>query len=701
VTLSPQPSTSDCSQEGRGGRRSRTARRAIRVGCLVLAVSVGSALSGGGVATASASCGTTFVSANGSWATAANWSEGTVPASSDDVCIPAGRTAQVNTTHVVESVQGEGALTVYSGGSLSLTSISSIGTLSVTGGTLTGAGDINVATGFSWSGGTMSGSGTTTVAVSASGSIRGGTLARRLVNRGSLTASDHSWLGTSAAVLENEGTFTHNVPHSYGYGINVASSGATPQIRNSGLFRKTVHGTGLSWVGWQFENAGEVQVQTGDLYFVGGGIAGSSASGSWTGAGTARLASGTLTWTAGVQISGTVLVAGATVDGEDVHGSGTLSLNSGSLSLSQPSSIGTLSMTGEGLTGAGDLSVTSGLSWYGGTMSGTGTTTVTSSVSGSITGGTLARKLINRGSLTAAGNWLGTSAAWLENEGTFTNNIPPSYGWGMNVASTGATPSVRNTGMFRKTQGAGLSWVGWRFENAGEVQVQTGDLYFGGGAIPGSSASGSWTGAGSARLTAGTFTWTAGVQISSTVVVAGATVNAEDVHGDGTLSLLTSGTLSVSQTSAIRTLSLGGGTLTGGGDLSVAAGFSWAGGTMSGTGRTTLSAGVTTGSITGGTLARTLTNRGFVTASGGWWKGTSEAVLENDGTFVQDIPYTADNGLNVSTQGATPRSATPGCSGRRTPTHSASSIGSSTTAAPSRRPMEASTSAADRSRARC
>jgi hypothetical protein len=621
------------------GRRRRLATRSPRK---ARRLAVLTALMCVGLAAPAEACTTIFQPASGSWGTAGNWSTGVVPGAGDDVCVPAGRATYLNTgTATVSSLEGAGTLQL-GGGTLSLSNgASSIGTLTMGAGTLDGAGDLTVSSGFSWSSGTMAGTGVTTIAGGVVGSLSGfPTLARRLVNNGSLVASGSRLVGASGAVLDNAGAFTHNMSYSNGWGMNVGA-GTKPTLLNRGIFRRTAGGGGQ--VDWAFENSGEVQMQAGTMYFFGGG-AGSG--GSWSGAGTSVLGSGTFAFTARATVDG-VLRVGASVQVGELQGDGEVAFEGGSLSITDATAVSHIkrltSVAIGTLAGAGDLVVDSVLTWKG-TMSGTGRTIVAPEATGSIAGGTLARTLVNRGTLTAAGSsWYGTSAAVLDNQAMFTTNIPINNGMGMRLAAAGATPQIRNSGTFRTTLAApSVTTVEWQIDNAARVEsaAGAGTVYFSGGGVPGTSSAGAWS---RVQLTAGNHAWGAGTTLTGPVAVMGGQVSAPDLQGaDGDLTV-TGSTLTLTDattTSRVRSLTMGptAATLTGAGNLTISGTLNWTIGTMSGSGTTTLAEGAS-GSIGGGSspvLARTLINHAALTAHGNFsWKGTSAALFENYGTSLR------------------------------------------------------------------
>src|SRR5579862_1256585 len=117
------------------------------------------------------------------WATAANWSKGAVPVSTDNVCIPSIVTQAITvqslnpTNQTIASLTSgapitftQGPLTISGGatfadlamsGTLTLDGTTSITTLEHSAGTLTGSGAVTVTGLLTWSGGTESGTGTT------------------------------------------------------------------------------------------------------------------------------------------------------------------------------------------------------------------------------------------------------------------------------------------------------------------------------------------------------------------------------------------------------------------------------------------------------------------------------------------------------------------------------------------------------------
>ena len=598
-------------------------------------------------------CTTTFRLASGYWSDAVNWSGAATPGPADRVCIPAGRRAQLYSSSTVASLDGAGELQLAATLTLSDTTMSSaIGTLTLTG-VLTGAGDLTVSKALSWSNSaTMSGSGRTIIASGATAAIThtGGTLSRTLVNYGSITASGSSsrFRGDSSAILDNRGTFTLDND----WGMPLSATGATPTVRNTGVFRKTRASTNS--VDWRFDNDGIVQAGgsgTGAwMIFYGGGVPGDESTGSWS-VGT-YWATGTYTLGRSSQIIGSALASGADLVAPslDLSGEGTLRLKGGALTLTDgatASHIDKLSLEGGTLSGPGDLIIDDALTWSGGTMAGSGRTTIPAAASGVISGGTLSRTLVNHGSLTGSGTsyLYGDSAAVLDNRGTFTLNIvrapTTSIGAGLRRTSADATPTLRNTGLIEKTS-TRENDVEWRVDNDGVIEpgggTEASRTFFSGGGVPGEESTGSWGG--------GTFwlireqTLGQGARITGPVVMS-TDITASSLSSSPDAELhVTQGTLELTNTSTpvrIAKLNLRNvGKIGGAGDLIVDSVLTWNSGEMAGSGRTILGPGAI-GTVTAGLLNRTLVNRGELThahlGSAAWLKGAPGAVLDNEGVL--------------------------------------------------------------------
>ncbi|WCB91758.1 hypothetical protein DSM104299_00435 [Baekduia alba] len=129
------------------------------------------------------------------------------------------------------------------------------------------------------------------------------------------------------------------------------------------------------------------------------------------------------------------------------------------------------------------------------------------------------------------------------------------------------------------------------------------------------------------------------------IVTIGGDASAGSIQGDGASLTIANGTLTVADVehaSAVATLAISGGVVSGAGDLHATTTFSWTGGALSGTGTTTVDDGATGtinpggGSSTLSLSGRTLTNRGSVTFAEGGLSATSGAIIRNAGTLTLD-----------------------------------------------------------------
>ncbi len=423
----------------------------------------------------------------GPWLTAADWSTGKVPTSTDVACVGTGKTVKVTEgANHAAVVQGEGTISI-SGGSLEIMNaleISTIKGLSVLGGTLTGSAAVEVTGSFTaGSGGVLSGSGSTLIKAGATGTISaaGGTL------------------GLEERTLKNAGTLT--LSKSSG-GIS-GSKGA--QLVNTGTVEKT-EGSGFSLVSFVVDNEGTISTTAGQLKFSGGGTAGGSKAGSWlasgTGTGIVVEANGSeagpvLGLGPTVTLSGSVEVREGKVTAGKVEGSGaSITLNGfgtnalGTLEVTgaSASTVHNLTITNIGeraggqLLGSAEVDVTGSFTATGGssgTMGGSGSTVIESGATGTISGHGLRleeRTFTNAGTLTMIGNSssiTGGKKAKFVNTGTLIiNGEGAGEGPGLSAEENEAT--FTNSGTLEKTEGTGKSVVSFGFINLGSIIEATG-----------------------------------------------------------------------------------------------------------------------------------------------------------------------------------------------------------------------------------
>jgi RHS repeat-associated protein len=353
--------------------------------------------------------------------------------------------------------------------------------------------------------------------------------------------------------------------------------------------------------------------------------------------------------------SGKTVTVTATAQSGVVQGEGTVVLSSSTLTVSnsgEPSVIGSLTVSGGTLAGAATVEVTSALNWTAGQMTGAGTTVIGSKASGTIyaaTGYVTASEghtIVNNGTTTLSGG-VGLSLAngsILSNVGTFVASSTAETELGF--SGSGAT--VRNTGLFEKTGGATVGKVEPTFENKGTTKVATGSLALTRG---GYSTGELTTSEGAAFIfNNGTFSIESG-SVTGAVMVNGATVLATKVVPHLTSLSISGGTLNIEAAASwtTPTLSISGGTLTGGGSLEATSSFTWTAGELVGAG-TTIN-GAKSGAIltTSGALfsseGHKLINHGVMTiaGSGGLSLVGAEASFYNDGT----VDVTSTSGFAV------------------------------------------------------
>jgi RHS repeat-associated protein len=485
-------------QDGSHGRRmTRGGLVLLALLAVVLACGVSP-----GVAAAESLCTDTWVGpAEGSWSTAADWSLGTVPTSTDVACIGSGKTVKIaEGADQTGVVQGAGAVAV-TGGSLEVANglePSAIATLSVIGGGLIGAGEVDITSSFSaggFSGAHMEGTGKTVIEPLASGTVNAGpdfTLSKRtLVNEGSLAIGEQAGIiGKEAATLINTGTLTVNGDTEGSKGLDVETGGAT--LTNRGTVQKT-EGTGTTNIRFAIDNENTVKAASGTIQLEGGGTSGQEKTASWSAATGAQInfQSGTYALGTTVPLSGTISVVAATVTAGKVEGS-TASLNisfsgccvNGKVEINgeSASTLSGLSLNGT-LSGSGEVDVTNSFSAGGITstiMLGSGKTVLKPGVSGTINNGPslnmAKRTLVNEGNLTVAlqASIDGKEGATILNRGTLTVNGQKEFTGGLLVETPGPTPLLKNTGIVQKTEGTGVTPIRFAFENYGTIEAHTG-----------------------------------------------------------------------------------------------------------------------------------------------------------------------------------------------------------------------------------
>lgn len=233
--------------------------RSVRRLGLVAGLIVGLLVLAPVVASAEPLCTDSWVGpSEGHWETAADWSAGKAPSSSDVVCVGAGTTVTIGEASFANVLEDKGTL-VISGGSASLEVSGALEPSHVVGlalhsGTLTGAGTLNVSGSLSMDASSkLVGSGSTVLGASASGLVQGQLKQRLLVNEGSLTLAESELFLFEGAEIKNYGTFELS---------QMLAGQSSASFVNLGHFRRT-SGPAVLPVELGFVNEGTVETRPG------------------------------------------------------------------------------------------------------------------------------------------------------------------------------------------------------------------------------------------------------------------------------------------------------------------------------------------------------------------------------------------------------------------------------------------------------
>ena len=386
----------------------------------------------------------------------------------------------------------------------------SAGNFALSGGTMDGAGTVNIGN-LAWTGGTMDDVGTSIV--SGLGSTISGTglkgLNRKLNNTGTITYSSgdgrtifFGFNGSEPGVLNNSGTFNVTAGGDFTQSIGNPSHA----INNSGTWNVSGPTFTSNVTGIAFQNTGTVNVTSGTFALGGGG----------TSTGSFAVSSGAmLSFIAGTHL----LDHGATFTG-----AGTARVAGGTITVGDaPNDVvtgGAFGVAGGTLDGLGTFNI-GNLTWTAGTMRGTGTTAVSgaaSTISGNGLRG-LDRKLNNSGTIAFPASDTGTPLFFglnagetgiLNNSGTF--NVTAGGDFSRNYAN--ASHAINNSGAWNVSGAGTTSHVtGIAFHNTGIVNVQTGTLALHGG--DGGSTTGDFNvSAGATLLVDSNFNFAAGSNLT-------------------------------------------------------------------------------------------------------------------------------------------------------------------------------------------
>lgn len=415
-------------------------------------------------------------------------------------------------------VPGLGDNVTISDGSVDLGADATIGGLTLEGGSLTGGGTLTVSGLVTWANGTMSGTGMT---VAMAGMGLGGSgdktlQARTVVLAGGTASMDdpNSFVRMqSGATFTNQGVFElSNDGGVQGQGF-FDNGGGGGTFNNQGTLRKVVTGNSSNGLfnGVTFNNTGTVEVQAGGLSLDGGGThAGATftavgpgrlifsgthtidAASSIAGTGEVTFFVGTTTILGSYGVSGLTTVIGNVTFSGPVSAMGDVQIVNGSAEFS--SSSGTIEMAGLSLsgpsilTGGNDLIVSGFMTWATGTMSGTGMTIAMGGMGLAGSAKTLDQRTVVLAGGTASMNETNSSVS-MQNGATFTNQgtfeLSNDFGTTSNQGfyAGAGSGTFNNQGTLRKTTGSNTGitqFAGIAFSNTGIVEVQAGDLGFGG-----------------------------------------------------------------------------------------------------------------------------------------------------------------------------------------------------------------------------
>ncbi len=544
---------------------------------------------------------------SGNWNTAANWNPAQVPGAGDRAFITADGTytvivSAVTTVGGLEVGGATGTQTFTNSQNFILNGPGNIGVngaWGIGGGGVAGTSDVMVNGRFVWNGGTLNRTGTVTIASGANLVLAGGSKTfsngRILIQPGGSGNWNAGGLFSTSglgAILENEGTFDIN-------GDLIWNSSTTIPSRfiNRGLVSKTAGTAAVARLAGLFENGvgGQLRVQAGTMEIHGSSvgrftiaagttltIATGGTSPNVFGVGTVFEGPGLLFISGGISRLGPNAGFGIPAPALRVQ-TGELQFNSGG-----PVTAQSLTLASGQISGSDTITVTDLVSWQIGeiaaglTLVAAGGAELTGASTRTLNGTLrLAQDTINTW---AAGPISSTDAGRLENFGTIT--LMGDVDWNGNTANP---PRIVNAGSWIKAAGTLESRLGVFFENTGLMQSSsgtltltaggssTGELRVDAGATLQFSASGatftlgpqgSMGGLGRWLVGNGTFQSQPGSQLSAF---------------QGTLEV-SAGTCQLNSTDslAVESLVLGGGTLSGQENISVAGPTVWRASTIAG-----------------------------------------------------------------------------------------------------------------------
>ncbi len=403
----------------------------------------------------------------GNWNNTNNWSPNQVPTASNDVFITQAGTYTVivntsvtNASLTAGATSGTQSVSVVSLLTLNGTSIfSNRAVLNLAGGNLRGSGAITVNGPLLWSAGEIDGPGV----LNANGgmTISGGAdkyLYGTVNNGGTVT-----WTGGGVLRAGSGGVFNNPAGHLFDAQNDtlIDSIGYPPPIfNNGGTYRKS-GGAGTNFINAMFNNTGTVEVQSGTVVFNFGGSQN----------GVLNISTGSA-----VEFTGSTGPGSTLESGLSVSGSGMFRVN-GAVSVYTNVTLPKLTVSGGNLYCISTLTVNGPLVWSGGFINGPGVLNASGgmTISGSANKTVYGCTINNGGTVT----WTGTGyidtgfGAVLNNPAGHlfdAQNDAPIYGQ-VNTQLT-----INNAGTFRKSAGAGTTYIGVVLNNSGTIEVESGTM---------------------------------------------------------------------------------------------------------------------------------------------------------------------------------------------------------------------------------
>jgi fibronectin-binding autotransporter adhesin len=493
--------------------------------------------------------------------------------------------------------------------------VAGTGTLELPTGTLNGDGALTISGALNWTGGTMSGAGATDVAAGGVLNLAGAAV-KSLSGRPLNVAGTVAWTGGNFHHLQGVVTVLPgglwNIQTDDDWRDNDTAGTSTVVV--SGILRKSA-GTATTGIGSHFGSGGNVtttvneggavEVQTGTLQFDGpfnnNGLADANDrllvvnAGGVSGGAFNADAGGAVNYSSGTQVL---------TNGAALTGMGTNRVSGGTFTVNADVSASHLDMSSGTLNGTNILTINGGMTWSGGTLSGTGSTSL--AAESILVMHTTATKTLNGRALNVAGTVAWTGGNFHHLQGVV--NVLPGGLWDIQTDDdwrdndTAGTSLVVVSGTLRKSAGTATTALGSHFgsggnmtttvNEGGNVEVQTGTLQFDGpfnNNGTGSAASGATLNLQASGTYAGTFQATATGIISFNGGTHTLTNNSHFV-GYGT-NRVAGATVTVETALGAERLEISSGTVNGAGTVTVTNVLLWTGGTMSGTGATDLAAG--------------------------------------------------------------------------------------------------------------